>query len=176
MQFDTGYKLQKRQTGSAFQIFNSWMESWPGLTVIPPSEICELFWAIFAFTTPFSSWNTWFYNWPIHWRAFFRSVKTIKPSVNKSPTFSVKEYSYSWHQIHSQGTYNLAAFRCWGKQRRLFQDRKSVKWNWNGQRNLLPLISCLKASEILILNRWNGRLIPLPSLAKCKLWEARTGL
>ena len=36
MQFDTGYKLQKRQTGS---LFNSWMESWPGLTVIPPSEI-----------------------------------------------------------------------------------------------------------------------------------------
>ena len=36
MQFDTGYKLQKRQTGS---LFNSWMESWPGLTVIHPSEI-----------------------------------------------------------------------------------------------------------------------------------------
>ena len=33
------------------------MESWPWLTVIPPSETCELFWAIFAFTTPFSSWN-----------------------------------------------------------------------------------------------------------------------
>ena len=40
-----------------FQIIHSWMKSWPGLTVIPPSEICELFWAIFAFTTPFSSWN-----------------------------------------------------------------------------------------------------------------------
>ena len=35
-------------------------QSWPGLTeipVIPPSETCELFWAIFAFTTLFSSWN-----------------------------------------------------------------------------------------------------------------------
>ena len=25
------------------------MESWPGLTVIPSSESCELFWAIFSF-------------------------------------------------------------------------------------------------------------------------------
>ena len=33
------------------------MESWPGLTEIPSSETCELFWAIFAFTTLFSSWN-----------------------------------------------------------------------------------------------------------------------
>ena len=33
-----------------FQIMN-------GLTVIPPSETCELFWAIFAFVTLFSSWN-----------------------------------------------------------------------------------------------------------------------
>ena len=28
-----------------------------GLTVIPPLETCELFWANFAFTTLFSSWN-----------------------------------------------------------------------------------------------------------------------
>ena len=51
------YRLQVTEAtnGFTFQIINSWMESWPGLTVIPPSEICELFWAIFAFTTPFSS-------------------------------------------------------------------------------------------------------------------------
>ena len=57
MQFDTGYKLQKRQTPLTFKIINSWMESWPGLTVIPPSETCELVWAIFAVTTLFSLWN-----------------------------------------------------------------------------------------------------------------------
>ena len=53
------YRLQVTEAtnGFTFQIINSWMESWPGLTVILPSEICELFWAIFAFTTPFSSWN-----------------------------------------------------------------------------------------------------------------------
>ena len=53
------YRLQVTEAtnGFTFQIINSWMESWPGLTVIPPSETCELFWAIFAFTTLFSSWN-----------------------------------------------------------------------------------------------------------------------
>ena len=33
------------------------LESWPGLTVTPFSETWELFWAIFVFTTLFSSWN-----------------------------------------------------------------------------------------------------------------------
>ena len=33
------------------------MDSWPSLTVIPPSETWEWIWAIFAFTTLFSSWN-----------------------------------------------------------------------------------------------------------------------
>ena len=54
MQFDTGYKETNRFT---FQIINLWMEPWHGLTVIPPSETWELFWAIVAFTTLFSSWN-----------------------------------------------------------------------------------------------------------------------
>ena len=51
------YRLQVTEAtnGFTFQIINSWMESWPGLTEFPPSEACELFWAIFAFTTPFSS-------------------------------------------------------------------------------------------------------------------------
>ena len=56
------YRLQVTEAtnGFTFQIINSWMESWAGLTVIPfipPSETCDLFWAIFAFTTLFSSWN-----------------------------------------------------------------------------------------------------------------------
>ena len=35
------YRLQVTEAtnGFTFQIINSWMESWPGLTVIPPSEI-----------------------------------------------------------------------------------------------------------------------------------------
>ena len=50
------YRLQLQVTeatnGFTFQIINSWMESRPGLTVVPPSETCELVWAIFAFTAP----------------------------------------------------------------------------------------------------------------------------
>ena len=53
------YRLQvtKATNGFTFQITNSWLESWPGLTLIPPSETCKSFWAIFAFTTLFRSWN-----------------------------------------------------------------------------------------------------------------------
>ena len=45
------YRLQvtEAKNGFTFSIINSWMESWPGLTVIPvipPSETCELFWII----------------------------------------------------------------------------------------------------------------------------------
>ena len=50
--------VQKRQTGSLFKLsIHEWNLDLPGLTVIPPSETWELFWAIFAFTTLFSSWN-----------------------------------------------------------------------------------------------------------------------
>ena len=55
------YRLQVTEAtnGFSFQIINSWMEleSWPGLTVTPPSETWELFWAIFVFTTLFISLN-----------------------------------------------------------------------------------------------------------------------
>ena len=55
------YRLQVTEAtnGFTFQIINSWMklESWPRLTVTPPLETWELFWAIFAFSTLFSSWN-----------------------------------------------------------------------------------------------------------------------
>ena len=53
------YRLQvtAATNGFTFQIINSWLESWPGLTLIPPSETCESFWAIFAFTTLFIWWN-----------------------------------------------------------------------------------------------------------------------
>ena len=49
------YRLQVTEAtnGFAFQISNSWMESWPGLTVIPPSETCELFWASLRFHNTF---------------------------------------------------------------------------------------------------------------------------
>ena len=50
------YRLQLQVTEATneftFQIINSWMESRPGLTVAPPSETCELVWAIVAFTAP----------------------------------------------------------------------------------------------------------------------------
>ena len=49
------YRLQVTEATNGFTF-----QSWPGLTlipVIPPSETCELFWVIFAFTTLFSSWN-----------------------------------------------------------------------------------------------------------------------
>ena len=50
-------QVTEATNGFTFQIINSWMESWPGLTVIPPSETWELIWAIFTSTTLFSSWN-----------------------------------------------------------------------------------------------------------------------
>ena len=61
-----------------FQIINSWIESWPGLAVIPPSATCELFWAIFAFATLFSLWNI------VHQpKNFFHCFRLRKPKVNK---------------------------------------------------------------------------------------------
>ena len=54
------YRVQVTEATNGFTfklIINSWMDSWPGLTVIPPSETCELFWAILTFTTLFSPWN-----------------------------------------------------------------------------------------------------------------------
>ena len=58
------YRLQVTEAtnGFTFQIIHSWSWSCPGftggLTVIPPLETCELFWANLAFTTLFSSLNT----------------------------------------------------------------------------------------------------------------------
>ena len=57
MQFDTWLQVTEATNRFTFQIINSLMESWPGLSVIPLSETCELVWAIFAFTTLFSLWN-----------------------------------------------------------------------------------------------------------------------
>ena len=48
--------VQKRQMGSLFKLtIHEWNLDLPGLTVILPSETYELFSAIFAFTTLFSS-------------------------------------------------------------------------------------------------------------------------
>ena len=60
------YRLQvtEETNGFTFPIINSWMESWPGLTVIPPSEISELFWAFFAFTMLFSLFDVRFFSLP----------------------------------------------------------------------------------------------------------------
>ena len=55
------YRLQVTEATNrlTFQIINSWMESWPGLTAILPSETCELFWAIFAFMSALSVREIW---------------------------------------------------------------------------------------------------------------------
>ena len=50
-------KVIEATNGFTFQIINSWIESWLGSTVIPPSETCQSVWVIFAFTALFSLWN-----------------------------------------------------------------------------------------------------------------------
>ena len=46
-------KVTEATNGFTFQIINSWIESWLGSTVIPPSETGELFWASLRFHNTF---------------------------------------------------------------------------------------------------------------------------
>ena len=65
------------------QWINSWMESSPGLTVIPPSETCELFCAIYAFATLSDSWNM-----VLQLKFFFTAFSTER-SLDKNSLLTV---------------------------------------------------------------------------------------
>ena len=78
----TSYRSDKRIHFSNNQFLNGIL-TW--FAVIPLSETCELFWAIFAFTTPFSSWSmvyqskNFFTTFSTKW-----SQQTLPIVVNKS--------------------------------------------------------------------------------------------
>ena len=70
----TSYRSKKRVHLSNNQFMNV---SWPGLTVISPSETFELFWAFFAFTTLFS-----LFDMVLHPQFFF-SLLSLQNKVNE---------------------------------------------------------------------------------------------